>query len=296
MSDRLSEMETLNICNLCSSIDIEYADRENGIGICSKCGYIFNRERPTLAAISEFYSKEDKYDQWIANEAERDALWQRRLKLLLNYKKEGALLDVGTGIGQFLHFAKRHFDVSGTEVSTTAIEIAKEKYGLEILHGTIEKLHFTKTFDVISLYHVLEHVSNPRTTVLSCHALLKPSGYLIIAVPNDVFGLYTWIVKLLSLFKFPGSADRGRMGLRRILLDGSQPEIHLSHFTVPVLRKFLEANGFEVVKSTLDQFYVESGWKKLVHYLIYRSCLWLNTFSGINIYFTMLVIARKKAP
>jgi SAM-dependent methyltransferase len=155
------EIETVMKCNLCGSSDLIDIDRKNGIGQCRACGFIFNRERPTSREIETYYSREGKYNDWLSLEKERDILWQRRLRVVLKYRQNGALLDVGTGTGQFLHFAKKQFDVSGTEVSASGIELAKNKYGIDIMKGTLENLSFGNKFDVISLYHVLEHVPDP---------------------------------------------------------------------------------------------------------------------------------------
>jgi ubiquinone/menaquinone biosynthesis C-methylase UbiE len=68
-------------------------------------------------------------------------------------KKPGSLLDVGTGIGQFLATARNSYaEVHGSEVSSVAIRLAKEKYNLDILQGTIEDINWQgKVFDNISL-------------------------------------------------------------------------------------------------------------------------------------------------
>jgi 2-polyprenyl-3-methyl-5-hydroxy-6-metoxy-1,4-benzoquinol methylase len=75
------------------------------------------------------------------------------------YGHKGPLLDVGTGIGQFLAFEKQKYDIDGTEVSARAIEIARTKYGLHIRRGTVKELDFgDRRFEVITLFHVREHV------------------------------------------------------------------------------------------------------------------------------------------
>ena len=79
------------------------------------------------------------------------------------------------------------------------------------------------------------------------------------AVPNDVSRIRASIVRLLRKLGIQKMEDRGVMGLPKLVLDGSLPEIHMSHFTSPVLRRFLERNGFEVVEDTLDRYYAESG-------------------------------------
>jgi 2-polyprenyl-3-methyl-5-hydroxy-6-metoxy-1,4-benzoquinol methylase len=93
---------------------------------CNECGFIFRNPRPSAAEISAYYSGETQYDAWLGNEKAREAMWERRLRKLLRYRACGALLDAGTGTGQFLHIARSHFNVEGTEVSASAVKIAKE--------------------------------------------------------------------------------------------------------------------------------------------------------------------------
>lgn len=86
------------------------------------------------------------------------------------------------------------------------------------------------------------------------------------------------------------------MGLPKLVLDGSLPEIHMSHFTSPVLRRFLERNGFEVVEDTLDRYYAESGAAGLKNDLFYLIGMTVRKLFGVNIYSTILAIARKNGP
>src|SRR5687768_13082588 len=137
-------METLSACILCDSPRLEVACAQNAFARCEACGLVFDNPRPTQAAIVDFYSQHDKYDNWLAEEHGRNALWKRRLRLVRRHCPSGKLLDVGTGIGQFMHFARAHFEVTGTEISSTAIRIARDKYGLELRQGTLETLEFER--------------------------------------------------------------------------------------------------------------------------------------------------------
>ena len=175
-------------------------------------------------------------------------------------KKPGSLLDVGTGIGQFLATARSSYrEVYGTEVSSVAIRIAKEKYNLDIFQGTIEDIDWQgKVFDNISLFHVLEHVHNPKSVLRKCHSLLSPDGVLVIAVPNEVSSLRararTWMMNA-------GLKERrglGRFGLPLVSLGPETGEVHLSHFVPEVLDKLLRNTGFSVLKKTLDPYYLRA--------------------------------------
>lgn len=287
------DSELLNQCNLCDSGLLDVLDADCNIAQCRSCGHVFDNPRPTLQALIDFYSKPGKYDSWLEELGPRDRLWRRRLRKIRSTRKAGTLLDVGTGIGQFLSLARGVFsEVHGTEVSTTAVEIARQKYGLELFHGTIEDLAPQgKTFDNVTLFHVLEHVPDPKAMLKTCHSLLGPGGILVIAVPNEVASLRGFKRRLFSKLRKP--ANGGALGLPRLTLDGSISEIHLSHFSPPVLARLLESTGFSILKNTLDPYYVRTGLRRAKADFFYYSCLLFRNVFGVNIYDTILVIARK---
>lgn len=290
-----SERETLNSCDLCGGRQIGVIDAECSICACQTCGYVFDNPRPTAGAIAAFYSKPTKYDHWLAQETARDRLWKRRLMKMEHTRKSGSLLDVGTGIGQFLYHAKsRYSSVSGTEVSEAAIRIAKEKYGLTIAKGDLESVDLPeRSFDNITLFHVLEHVPSPRALIVRCRALLTDGGVLVIAVPNDFGSLYTKLKLLSKSLGFKKYAHLGRLGLSPITLDGEMQEIHLSHFTPRVLQRLLEATGFRVLENSLDPHYALDGLKEVIWGLYYAVSSAVNLALRINLYETIWVVAKK---
>lgn len=290
--------ELLQQCNLCNSGTLQVLDAACNIAQCQRCGYIFDNPRPTVEELISFYSQPAKYDSWLNEIESRDRLWKRRLNKLRSTRKAGSLLDVGTGIGQFLFHARSQYtEVFGTEVSTTAISIAKEKYGLDIFQGVIDDLaRQDRTFDNITLFHVLEHVPDPKVVLQACHSLLSEGGIIAIAVPNEVASLRATVKRLLVKLglKKPRSGA-GKLGLPLIRLDGSIGEIHLSHFTPRVLRQLLESAGFSVVASTLDPYYVANGFRRFKADFYYFFCLSFFNLFRINIYDAMLMIGRKKS-
>jgi SAM-dependent methyltransferase len=288
-------LQTLSECPLCGKESIRTVDATSNICECEPCGYVFDNPRPTESELISFYSQPTKYDSWLAEERSRDALWNRRLQQLLQVRKPGSLLDVGAGIGQFLTVARPHFSrVCGTEVSESAIEIAREKYGLELMRGEIQDVEFgAERFDNITLFHVLEHVPNPRLVIQRCAQLLQNGGVLVVAVPNDVESLRVRTKRVLKAAGVRVSHKTGKLGLPRIVLDGSIPEIHLSHFTSTALKRLVERFGFSVIWDTLDPFYVASGVEEAKQRLFYRCCLAFKAISGANVYDTILLAARK---
>jgi 2-polyprenyl-3-methyl-5-hydroxy-6-metoxy-1,4-benzoquinol methylase len=290
------ETDLLQNCNLCDSNLLDLIDSDSNIVQCRACGYVFDNPRPTLAELITFYSQKEKYDSWLSELGPRDRLWKRRLKKLQSTRNPGSLLDVGAGIGQFLFIARGSYrEVYGTEVSASAVAIAKQKYGVDLFHGSIEELaQKGKRFSNITLFHVLEHVPDPRAMLKTCHSLLEEGGCLVVAVPNELTSLRGFKKRLLG--KFTQKNRQGLLGLPRLTLDGSIAEIHLSHFTPSVLRRLLEATGFSVVAETLDPYYVRVGMHRLKADLYYCFCLMFRFIFRVNIYDAILVIARKQGP
>jgi ubiquinone/menaquinone biosynthesis C-methylase UbiE len=300
----MMQLEVLSSCNLCGAEKIQVADPVHCLCRCETCGFVFDSPRPTLHALVEFYSKPSQYDDWLSMESARDALWQRRLQKMQKTRKLGTLLDIGTGIGQFLHFARDCYSgVSGTEVSTTAITLAQQKYGLSLIQGAIEQINFgDKVFDNISMFHVLEHVLDPRSVIEKCHGLLAPGGILTIAVPNDLLSARTRrtvfrnrikkLLKQLKLKPFMNAAVY-ELGLPKIKLDGSMSEIHVSHFTSTTLQLLLQRCGFEILENSLDPYYVVSNAEKPAYDFEYAFRGLLMRLFRQNTYDTIWMVARK---
>jgi ubiquinone/menaquinone biosynthesis C-methylase UbiE len=288
--------ELVRSCNVCDADTLETVDPVCNIAQCAQCGYVFDNPRPMPEELVKFYSRPAQYDSWLEQLPIRQTMWERRLSKMQSTKKPGSLLDVGTGIGQFLASARNSYSkVYGTEVSSVAVRIAKEKYDLDIFQGTMEDINWQgKVFDNISLFHVLEHVHNPKSLLRTCHSLLSEDGVLVIAVPNEVSALRararTWMMNA-------GLKERnglGRFGLPLVSLGPQTGEVHLSHFVPAVLDKLLKNTGFSVLKKTLDPYYVRADRSaRFKANAYYYSCLAFMQLSRINLYDAILVIARK---
>jgi SAM-dependent methyltransferase len=287
-------MEMVSFCSVCHGDSLLNIDASWNFCRCRGCGFVFDSPRPSQDEIVAFYSQAGKYDSWLEQEAARERLWKRRLKKLLPYATPGSLLDIGTGIGQFLDVARPFFrEVHGTEVSESAVRVAKEKYALDILHGAVDKLSLAPgSFDNISLFHVLEHVPDPGALIETCRTLLQPQGTLFIAVPNDVLAWTSALKKFGKKLGFaPFEKFSPALGISKA---GSSREIHLSHFTPPVLQQLLESRGFSVVAESADPYYVAAGMKWFVHATYYLLHCARQKFLMVNRYDTIFMIARKR--
>jgi len=291
------ETELLEQCNICHCATFEVVDVDCNIARCCTCGYIFDNPRPTFQELAAFYARPTQYDSWLSELRPRERLWKRRLNKLKRTNKPGNLLDVGAGIGQFLALARDSYtEVYGTEVSSTAVQIAKQKYQLDLFPGTLENLAMgSDVFDNITIFHVLEHVPDPRLLLRTCYRLLSAQGVLVIAVPNEVASLRAFARKILQKTRLKDHDRLGKFGLPRISLEQDSPEVHLSHFTPKVLDRALRMEGFSIIENTLDPYYVATGAARAKADIYYFLCSALLRIFRINLYDAMLVIACKSA-
>ena len=137
----------------------------------------------------------------------------------------GRVLDVGCGRGLLLReFQRCGWEVQGTEVSHQAANYAREVLGLKVATGDLPNLNLPPNhFDAVTLWHVLEHLPDPRLWLAEVNRILKPGGALFIGVPN--FG--GWEARLCRDKWFHLDVPR-----------------HLTHFTRNSLTVALQDSGF----------------------------------------------------
>lgn len=295
----MPEWNNVATCPLCGQVPSKNVDTIARLRKCCNCGLVYDSPRPSLDALAHYYSLQGKFDGWLANRFEREQLWNRRLAKLLPGAKRGVFLDIGAGIGQLGSLARRHYPtVLGTELSASAVQIAKEQFQLDLFHGTVNEFALTcGPVDTITMFHVLEHVHDPGTILAVCYDLLTDGGTLVIAVPNELRslrkrfrGLIKQIVGWAGHKRF---ANVGRYGLPRLALDSTQDEIHLSHFVPGVLANGLKRCGFEILENGLDPYFVSKGAFLVFETVWYRFCSALRRLTGVNIYETIWIVARK---
>lgn len=169
--------------------------------------------------------------------------WARGFMLKYKYallkkhlKQKSSLLDIGCGTGAFMDFMKKKgFEVLGVESNKKARNICIENK-LQV-YATEEGL-VSNSFDMISLWHVLEHLPEPEEKLVAYRDSLKPGGLLVIAVPN---------------FE---SHDRIHYQQDWAALDVPR---HLWHFTPKGLIKSADESGFDLITKRalgLDVFYI----------------------------------------
>lgn len=152
---------------------------------------LITHPQPILENLEKYYESED----YISHTDNKRSLFEKlyhfiksiALKNKLNLinslqSKKGKLLDIGAGTGDFLLVAKNNgWNITGVEPSEKAKEIAKSKGVFFVEKTNVLENH---SFDVITMWHVLEHVPDLDQQIKELKRLLKPSGTLIVAVPN----------------------------------------------------------------------------------------------------------------
>lgn len=153
---------------------------------CRKCGQRYSSPREDASTLEEEYQnvKDEIYREEISG---RIKTFERNLKNISWYKKDGNLMDVGCSMGVFLSLARdRGWNAQGIEPSFWCITEARKLFSVEIIQGTHENLlKFSKEFDVVTLWDVLEHLDDPLQALKNCHQALKDDGILALSTLNS---------------------------------------------------------------------------------------------------------------
>jgi 2-polyprenyl-3-methyl-5-hydroxy-6-metoxy-1,4-benzoquinol methylase len=159
---------------------------------CRNCHFKFTNPRPVEEELGKYYESENyishtnKSNNLINRLYKLARLYtiQQKSTLLRKWAVKGNLLDIGCGTGEFLAYNKNMgWSIQGVEVNPSAREKAEKQLGQSI-HTSLNDLATAKPFQAITLWHVLEHVSNLKENCRKIVDLLAPQGTLMVAVPN----------------------------------------------------------------------------------------------------------------
>lgn len=236
-------------CNLCGADDyavvypprydmaqpeeIEHSFRSSGDEIlvdqlvrCRRCGLQYLNPRLRQNLILEGYS--NGTDETFVSQIEgRERTFDKCTDIIeAATGHSGHVLDVGTAGGSFLAVARRRgWQVAGCEPSRWLAKWGGQHYGLAIHPGTIFDMQLDDaSFDVVTLWDVLEHTPDPGAVLLECRRVLKSGGLLVINYPD----IHSHIARL--------------MGRRWVFL----LSVHLYYFTLETMHKMLWRTGFQV--------------------------------------------------
>ncbi len=249
-------MQELTSCPVCGNnhfshflncTDYYFSKKDFNIVSCDNCGFRFTNPRPSEDKLQSYYFS----DNYISHSDSKKGIIsyfyylirnhtiKQKFNLINNYKSGKNILDIGCGTGEFLNFFKnKNWNTTGIEPSSNARTSAENNYNLSVFDedhlNSLEK----NSFDVITMWHVLEHVSNLRERITQVKNLLANDGILVIALPNS----NSFDSKFYGRFWAAWDVPR-----------------HLYHFTESTFNNFSYSNKLNVIKTIpmkFDSYYV----------------------------------------
>ena len=203
---------------------------------CLNCGLLYTMPRPDKEKIGAYYKSEAYYSHQENKKGFIPKVYERvksinlkhKYRLATNGMQPGKLLDIGCGVGDFLHTAEMHgWECIGVEPSEDAKTIAQKRMKGTIITSEELESFPDGAFDVITMWHVLEHVDDLKWQVAQLQRLVKPSGRVVIAVPNYKSYDGQYYKEHWAAYDVPR---------------------HLNHFNRITLSKIFKTSGLELVK------------------------------------------------
>lgn len=248
------------ICIVCGSISFDFFANKNNFNLykCKDCSLIFVWPMPENLSslyLQDYFSGAKHGFGYVNYEEDKVPMvstFNHFLDIIEKFSnKKGKLLDVGAASGFFLELAqKKGWDVSGVEISEFAASKARER-GLNVATGTIEdlKVDHGEHFSVITMWDVIEHISNPILAISKASELLEDRGIIAINTPDS------------------GSLFAQVLGKKWHLV---VPPEHLFLFDKKNMENLLEKQGFGVLLTA------NIGKKFTLRYIFQVGAKWLN--------------------
>ncbi len=227
-------------CNLCGGAEVSILSNRSRSGkplrtvICRVCGLVWSDPRPHDAR--RFYEEEYRLSYKRAYSPKRKHVFRaghvalsrfEKIEQLLSSRK--VVLDVGTGGGEFAYLLQSlGHDVSGIEPNRGYADYSIREYGLTVQVGFVQDTAFApESFDVVTIWHVLEHTEDPGFILAMLRSWLKSDGTLVVEVPN-----------VEATCQAPHSTFH---------------EAHLYNFNVVSLRRLAKKHGLYEVKHLISR-------------------------------------------
>ncbi|MCC7139821.1 MAG: class I SAM-dependent methyltransferase [Planctomycetes bacterium] len=266
------ELEDVACCPVCESPGGR-ARFLPDVSQCATCRVLYRSPRPTQREIVRSYDAGTTYARWQDERPVRDLLWRKRLRTIARFRPSGDLLDIGTGDGEFLRHAAGAYAVRCTEVSAAGADHVRRR-GFEPQIGDFLALDVPEaSFDVVTLWHVLEHVPWPGRVLAKVEATLRPGGIVAVAVPNERRPL---------LWRRRRKRPLGTLGWGE--------EIHLTHFVPTTLRRTMARVGLRVLEFGVDDVELERSFATGVAHQAHRL---VSAVTGWHLGRAMYVVARR---
>lgn len=282
-------MENKTVCPICKTSEyIKLLYKINKfhpyfeIAHCERCSLLFKIPFPNKEEIHELYNNSyytGKGEYGYKRVFEVDApIWNARLEVLEKYIRKGNLLDIGCGEGHLLRIARRRgWNPYGIEISPFIAQKGIE-HRLDIFVGQPEDAPFpANSFEVITMFEVIEHVNTPINLINKCKELIKNNGILVIQTAN----MSSLMAKLFSY--------------KNIYFN----PVHLCYYDMKSMELLLSKTGFKILKwwpnielnlfsmlSTLRPYF--PVWK-----MVLQKLASIVKWKTLSINSTMVVYARK---
>lgn len=293
------KLETI-VCNFCSEPQFRPRFKVNGFQIveCVRCGLVYTNPRLRIEALIEVYdqsyfqSDNSLVHGYVDYAAEAPLIlrtFRQRWRHLLRFhgREKGRLLDVGCAFGYLLKIAQSDgWEVAGLDASLHAVNHAQTKLQLPVQHSDLSEIPFPDhSFDIITMWDVIEHLPDPLNVLRSCWATLKPGGLFSIITPDCSSFSARWF------------------GSRWV--EYQKPHEHLYFFSRKRLPQVLESMGFRMESAGTAAKHVPLGFA-LERLESYRPTIFkalgaaakklklANTSVKINPFDKMFLVARKK--
>jgi len=206
---------------------------------------------------------------------------------------KGKVLDIGCSSGVFLDMMKtRGWDVAGVELCSGFVNMARELFGLEsIFNGTLEEARFeNKSFDLITMWDLIEHVPNTLSLLKEVERILRPNGLLLILTPSE-----DSLIKYLTNISY-----RITLGYFKLPISVIYDEHHLFYFNPGSLDYVLKSAGFKTITrrkeaTILDRIIGPDSdhWLKNNKLITFTTRLLFSLSNILCLQNKMLVIAKK---
>lgn len=246
---------------------------------CRNCGFAFLNPRPQAQELRLFYPdnfsrKDDSILYKIICPCFK-IIEKQTIAVLKKYKKSGKTLDIGCGNGNFLlKMQEAGFDAWGVDPDQGAKNFTSVKLSGKIFYQELRDCNFlSQSFDIITMFHSLEHIADLSGTLKEVSRVIKPDGILYICVPNQDFFEFRYFGPYSYNLEVPR---------------------HLSFFTKNTLSQLLRNYGFnkrKFIKGSIFEIVVTpaSFYHSLVYFLADRGVA-LNDFFNFIIFLPLVLI------